>query len=78
MLTVVAVFFVITHIVAYLSSSAALAGSTENAQSRMEITNQHINSVLVAVEVAVANTIPEVELSLSHPDDMYRIVRRLL
>ena len=78
MLTVIVVFTIITLIVTYLSSSAVLAGSTENAQSRMEIANQHINSVLVAVEVAVENTVPEVESSLSNPDYMYRIVSSLL
>lgn len=78
MLTVIVVFIIITLIVTYLSSTAVLAGSTENAKSRMEIANQHINNVLVAVEVAVENTIPEVENMLSNPDDMYHVVRRLL
>ena len=78
MLTVIVVFFIITMIVTYLSSTAVLEGSTENAQSRMEIANQHINSVLVAVEVAVENSVPEVESKLGNPDDMYRVVSRLL
>ncbi len=78
MLTVIVVFFIITMIVTYLSSTAVLEGSTENAQSRMEIANQHINSVLVAVEVAVENSVPEVESKLGSPDDMYRVVSRLL
>jgi len=78
MLTVIVVFIIITLIVTYLSSTAVFAGSTENAQSRMEIANQHINSVLVAVEVAVENTAPEVESTLSNPDGMYGIVRSLL
>ena len=78
MLTVLAVFVIITLVVTLISSSAVLKGSTENAKSRMEIANQHINSVLGAVEVAVANTIPEVEHSLSDPDKIYDVVRRLL
>lgn len=78
MLTVIVVFTIITLIVTYLSSTAVLEGSTENAQSRMEIANQHINSVLVAVEVAVENSVPEVESKLDNPDDMYRVVTRLL
>ena len=78
MLTVLVVFVIITLVVTLLSSSAVLKGSTENAKSRMEIANQHINSVLGAVEVAVANTIPEVEHSRSNPDDIYTVVRRLL
>ena len=78
MLTVIVAFTIITLIVTYLSSTAVLEGSTENAQSRMEIANQHINSVLVAVEVAVENSVPEVESKLDNPDDMYRVVTRLL
>ena len=78
MLTVIIVTVIITLIVSYISSSAVLMGTKENVQSRMEIANQHINSVLVGVEVAVANTIPEVENSLSNPDEMYGVVRRLL
>ena len=78
MLTVMIVTVIIALIVSYISSSAVLIGTKENVQSRMEIANQHINSVLVGVEVAVANTIPEVENSLSNPDKMYGVVRRLL
>ena len=78
MLTVMIVTVIIAVIVSYISSSAVLMGTKENVQSRMEIANQHINSVLVGVEVAVANTIPEVENSLSNPDKMYGVVRRLL
>ena len=78
MLTVMTVTVIIALIVSYISSSAVLVGTKENVQSRMEIANQHINSVLVGVEVAVANTIPEVENSLSNPDKMYGVVRRLL
>ena len=58
MLTVMTVTVIITLIVTYISSSAVLKGTKENVQSRMEIANQHINSVLVGVEVAVANTKP--------------------
>ena len=78
MLTVMTVTIITALIVSYISSWAVLLGTKENVQSRMEIANQHINSVLVGVEVAVANTIPEVENSLSNPDGMYSVVRRLL
>ncbi len=78
MLTVLVVFVIITYLVTYFGAKGVLLGSTENAKSRMEITNQRINTVMQAVEVAVYNTIPEVEMSLKNPDDMYRVVRRLL
>ena len=78
MLTVMTVTIITALIVSYISSSAVLMGTKENVQSRMDVANQYINSVLVAVEVAVANTIPEVENSLSNPDKMYSVARRLL
>ena len=78
MLTVMTVTIITALIVSYISSSAVLMGTKENVQSRMDVANQYINSVLVGVEVAVANTIPEVENSLSNPDEMYSVARRLL
>ncbi len=78
MLTVMTVTVITALIVSYISSSAVLMGTKENVQSRMDVANQYINSVLVGVEVAVANTIPEVENSLSNPDKMYSVARRLL
>jgi sigma-B regulation protein RsbU (phosphoserine phosphatase) len=78
MLMVIVVFIIITLIVTYLSSTAVFTESRENARSRMEIANLHINTVLVAVEVAVDNTVPEVESMLSNPDGMYDVVRSLL
>ena len=62
MLTVLVVFVIITYLVTYFGAKGVLLGSTENAKSRMEITNQRINTVMHAVEVAVYNTIPEVRL----------------
>lgn len=78
MLTVIAVFIIVTLIVSSLSYIALKKESIGNAESQVKIVNQHVNSVLQAVEVAVANTIPEVEQSLSNPDGMYDVVRRLL
>ena len=78
MLTVIVVFTIVTLIVSSLSSAALMKESVGNAESHAKIVNQHVNSVLQAVEVAVANTIPEVERSLSNPDEMYDVVRRLL
>ena len=78
MLTVIAVFIIVTLIVSSLSYIALKKESIGNAESQVKIVNQHVNSVLQAVEVAVANIIPEVEQSLSNPDGMYDVVRRLL
>lgn len=78
MLTVFLVFAVITVLMALVTSGAVMKETTDNARSRMEIANQHINSVLVGVEVAIANTIPEVEGALDEPDRMYDVVTRLL
>ena len=40
MLTVLVVFIIITYLVTYFGARGVLLGSTENAKSRMEITNQ--------------------------------------
>ena len=78
MLTVIVVFTIVSLIVSFMSSVALKRDSVAYAQSRIEIINQHMNSVLGAVEVAVANNVPEVEYSLSRPDEMYDVVRNLL
>ena len=57
MLTVLAVFVLITIIITNVIRKALLSSSEENAKSRIEIANQHINSILVGVEVAVDNVI---------------------
>ena len=78
MLTVLVVFCIITFILSNITQKTILSGSEENAKSRMEIANQHINSVLVGVEVAVANTVPEIQPHPGNPDQLYDIVHRLL
>jgi len=78
MLTVLAVFVIITIIITNVTREAFLLSSEENAKSRIEIANQHINSVLVGVEVAVENVIPEMMDNLDDPDQYYELVRKML
>ena len=78
MLTVLAVFAIITVIITNVIREAFLNSSEEYAKSRIEIANQHINSMLVAVEVAVENAIPEVEANLGTPDNYYAVVQNIL
>lgn len=78
MLTVLIVFFIITYFVTATTRRAVVIGYTDNVKSRLEISNQRINSVLVGVEVAVDNTIPEIEEAISNPDQLYHVVQRLL
>jgi len=78
MLTVLVVFIIITAIISNVTRQTVLSDTEAHVKSRMEIANRHINSVLVGVEVAVANTVPEVKEQLSKPDQLYNIVRRLL
>ncbi len=78
MFTVVAVFVIITVIITNLTRKAFLNSSVENTKSRIEIANQHINSMFVAVEVAVENAIPAVMDNLNNPDQYYAIVKQLL
>ena len=78
MLTVLAVFVLITIIITNVIRKALLRSSEENAKSRIEIANQHINSILVGVEVAVDNVIPEIMAKLDKPDQFYETVRKIL
>ncbi len=78
MLTVLIVFSIITIIITRFTQNALFDSSKENAMNRMEISNQHINSVLVAVEVAVENAIPDIEQNLKTPDALYAVVRSML
>jgi sigma-B regulation protein RsbU (phosphoserine phosphatase) len=78
MLTVLAVFVLITIIITNVIRKALLSSSEENAKSRIEIANQHINSILVGVEVAVNNVIPEVLENLENPDQYYAMVQKIL
>ena len=78
MLTVLAVFAIIAFIITDVIHQAFLSSSEEYAKSRIEIANQHINSMLVGVEVAVENTIPEVEARLDTPDSYYKVVQDIL
>ncbi len=78
MLTAIVVFSVVTIIISQNTSRTVLEGSKQNAMNRMEIANQHINNVLVAVEVAVQNTSAEVTNRLETPDKIYEVVQNML
>ena len=78
MLTVLVVFILITLIITNVIRKALLSSSEENAKSRIEISNQRINSILFGVEVAVDNVIPDVTDNLDNPDQYYAIVKKLL
>lgn len=78
MLTTLVVFGITTYFTHYIVEKAFLESSEENAMSRMEIANQHINSVLTGAENAVNNTIPEVEWFLNQPDQLYNVTREMV
>ncbi len=78
MLTVLVVFVIITVIITNVTRNAFLTSSEENAKSRIEIANQSINSVLIGVEVAVKNVVPEVLANLDNPEQYYQVVRQIL
>ena len=78
MLTVLVVFVVITVIITNVVREAFLNSSQENAKSRIEIANQHINSLLGGVEVAVENVVPEIMDNLDTPEHFYAIVQKIL
>ena len=78
MLTVVAVFTIVTLIITNVTRKAFLNSSEENAKSRIEIANQRINSVLVGVEGVIENVAPEVLDHLNEPDLFYDVVQQVL
>ena len=78
MLTVLAVFIIITVIITHVTRKAFLSSSEENAKSRIEIANQRINYVLGGVEVALDNMVPKVMDNLNNPDQYYATVRQIL
>ncbi len=78
MLTVLVVFGFVTIIITKFTQEALFDSSKENAMNRMEISNQHINSVLIGVEVAIETAIPAVYASLSNPDELYDVVKSIL
>ncbi len=77
-LTIIAIFIILTMIVTGITQKAMVKMSTQHALSRMEIANQKINSTFIGVETAVDNVVPEVEFSLNEPDRIYKILSRLL
>jgi len=54
----------------------ALMGETY--QCMLTTSNERANSVLTAVEVAIANSVAEVEIDLNNPDKMYSVTERIL
>ena len=47
-------------------------------QCMLDTSNERTNSVLTAVEVAIANSVAEVETNLNDPDKMYGVAERIL
>ncbi len=78
MLTAIVVFSVVTIIITRQTSQTVLEGSEQNVMNRLEIANQHINNILVAVEVAVQNMSSDVANNLETPDRMYEVVENML
>lgn len=79
---IMATTLVVMALVTYLLTGITKAAMEGQAESRyqgvMEFMNESVSRELTAVEVAVANTVPEIEASLDEPEKMYDIVRRIL
>ena len=78
MFTVFLIMTVVTVMIYTLSLAAMMTQAEERSQGMMANTNENINSVLNTVEVAIANTVPEIEERLDTPDELYSIVERIL
>ena len=78
MFTVFLIMTVVTVLIYCLSLGAMTVQAEERSQGMMTNTNENINAMLNTVEVAIANTVPEIEESLGNPDELYSIVERIL
>jgi sigma-B regulation protein RsbU (phosphoserine phosphatase) len=78
MLTVFLIMTVVTILIFQQSTKAMMKQAQERSMGMMANTNGQTDGVLTTVEVAIANTVPEIEGSLSNPDDLYFIVERIL
>ena len=76
--TIFLVFATVTALIAGFMWFMILALMANTYQGMLDVSNEKIDNALTAVEVAIANTIPEVEESLSTPDKMYAITERIL
>ena len=78
MFTVFLIMTIVTLMIFTLAMGAMSAQSKERSQGIMANTNENINGVLNTVEVAIANTVPEIEENLQNPDELYHVVERIL
>lgn len=78
MITILLVFTTITAIVFAFTWLVTFALMADNYHGMLDISNEKTNNVFTTVEVAIANTVPEVENSLNEPDKMYQITSRVL
>ena len=78
MFTVFLIMTFVTLLIYLISMGAMTNEARERSQGIMANTNENINSVLNTVEVAIANTVPEIEESLDKPEELYQIVERIL
>jgi sigma-B regulation protein RsbU (phosphoserine phosphatase) len=78
MFTVFLIMTFVTIMIYSIALDAMVDQAEERSQGKMTKTNESINAVLNIVEVAIANTVPEVEERLDTPDELYSIVERIL
>ena len=78
MFTVFLIMTVVTVLIYRSSLNAMIKQAEDRSQGMMSNTNEHVNAVLNTVEVAIANTVPEIEERLDKPDELYSIVERIL
>ena len=78
MATVFIILSIITFMIYWLAKDAMIQQSEGRSHGIMSNTNENINGVLHAVEIAIANTVPDIEGQLDNPDNLYNIVERIL
>ena len=77
-LTMTVVFTLILAVVFFLMWAVGAAGVIAYNKSIMETSNEKINNIFSAVEVAVSNNIPEVEVNIGNEKHLYDAQENLL
>ena len=78
-LVTAAVLIEVTGAVQYWFAAKGIREEARHrAEAELQLNSQHIQGVMTAVEVAVANTIWAVEANLNQPDSIYSVLRHIV
>ena len=76
--TMLVIFVIITLFIYKTTADGIFFEANARYMGLLDKNNEHVNATLKTAEVAVANSVPLVEESLSQPDRLYDVVERVL